>query len=133
MKIFSGFQNTIWICFSSKIVISNSNWVNMSKYEKNHFFSAKKIRFSLKILKYVQNYWQNRFFHPISHINIKFHQNRSINKEFHFFRGPPLKPTFLGFTKFLQYHYIRNLLHGRNKWGGGWLPLNLLSRETFIS
>ena len=58
LEIFSGFQNTIWICFDSKIVISNSNWVNMSKSEKIIFFS-KKSRFSLKILKNVQKYWQS--------------------------------------------------------------------------
>ena len=54
----------------------------MSKYEKNHFLS-KKIMISLK----------NRFSRPILHIDIKFHQSQSINKEFHFFR-PPLIEIF---------------------------------------
>ena len=33
---------------------------------------------------------QNRFSRSILHINTKFHQNLSINREFHFFGGPPL-------------------------------------------
>ena len=108
LEIFSGFQNTIWICFSSKIVISNSNWVNMSKQEKIIFFS-KKSWFSLKILKYVQKYWHNRFPRLILHINIKYHQNRSINREFHFFFKLN-KLNFLNTYYFFQFAPIFSLI-----------------------
>ena len=77
LEILWGLKNIIWICFISKIVVSNSNWVNMSESE---FFFSKKSRFSLNILKNVQKCWHNRFSHPILLMNTKFNQNLSINK-----------------------------------------------------